>query len=117
MLPFGSISRESKKRFLGVRASRSLVYLSHIKYGNIGIILEWERPARDDISRAGRSHCTPKIIIIPTKTETISYQFHKIALDITPPTPPRVRGGSDFIGTSLEKWYHFELSQRILLQN
>jgi|GEM_PF-5578820 len=34
------------------------------------------------------------------------YQFHKVALDITPPTPPRVRGGSDFISTSLEKWYY-----------
>jgi len=27
----------------------------------------------------------------------ILYQFQKVALDLTPPTPPRVRGGSDFI--------------------
>jgi hypothetical protein len=35
------------------------------------------------------------------------YQFHKVALDITPPTPPNSRGGSDFIySISLEKWYY-----------
>ncbi len=46
-------------------------------------------------------------VTIATTSGTIKlYQFHKVALHITPPNPPLVRGGYDFIHSkSLEKWY------------